>query len=107
MNREKLLGRRPKVEAVQYDGETYHVRAMNGAERLQFGKDVADEKSGERIALIVVARVVCDPDGNPLLMPEDVDQLTKVDGGLFEALATAALRLNGIGNSAVEDAKKN
>lgn len=106
-----LLSIKPAVTSVEVPGGTVHVRQFSAGDRaklLTIGKDI--EETGNHTAFLVhtVILAVCDQDGRRLYQEADYDRLAEhVPAPVLDAIAEAALRVNGMTKDAVEDAKKN
>lgn len=90
-------------------GGAVRVRAMTGAERDEFRASIASEGPapiGQFSAALLVACIV-DESGNRLFTADDMAALQAKSAKSIDAPAAVAMRLNGLGVTAVEDAVKN
>lgn len=88
-------------------GGAIGVIAMNGIARDAFNASVAKgQPQSLFIANLLVATVVDDA-GNPVFTVADVDALQKKNAAVTGRIADVAMKLNGLGASATEDAAKN
>jgi hypothetical protein len=91
-------------------GGTVRVRVMNGIERDEFRAAIASESGsvpvGQFSAALLAATCV-DENGARLFTMEDIKALQAKSATSLDAPAAAAMRLNGLGNTAVEAAAKN
>lgn len=91
-------------------GGAVRVRMMTGLERDQFRAAIAAENGGVSVGKFAAAllAVTCiDVDGNRLFSVEDVEALQAKAADALDLPAAVAMRLNGLGGQAVEDAVKN
>lgn len=91
-------------------GGSVRVRTMTGQERDEFRAAIATDEGGTPVgkfaaALLVVT--VVDEAGARLFSAADMDALQKKSAASLDAPATVAMRLNGLGGVAVEEAVKN
>lgn len=96
------------VEVKQWGG-TVRVRVMNGIERDEFRSLLAVEGGvpiGKFSAALLAATLI-DESGERLFSMDDIESLQKKSASSLDAPAAVAMRLNGLGGSAVEDAVKN
>lgn len=97
------------VEVPQWGG-TVRVRTMTGAERDEFRTLAASFEGGippAKFAAILLALTCIDENGARLFTVEDVDQLEEKSAGSVDIPAVVAMRINGLGGTAVQDAAKN
>lgn len=90
-------------------GGSVRVRTMNGIERDEFRALLSADGGipiGKFSAALLAATIV-DEKGERLFTMEDVEALQKKSAASLDAPAAVAMRLNGLGGSAVEDAVKN
>lgn len=97
------------VEVPQWGG-TVRVRMMNGSERDEFRTAIAG--SGDvvpvgRFSAALLAATCVDEHGRRLFTMGDVEALQAKSAASLDAPAQVAMRLNGLGGTAVEDAAKN
>lgn len=97
------------VEVPQWGGSV-RVRMMTGAERDEFRSVAASYESGlppAKFAAILLALTCVDETGARLFTVEDVDALEEKSAGSVDIPAVVAMRINGLGGTAVQDATKN
>lgn len=90
-------------------GGTVRVRTMTGAERDEFRAAIAGDGGvpvGKFSAALLAATLI-DADGNRLFSLDELDALQQKSGASLDVPAAVAMRLNGLGSSAVVDAVKN
>ena len=90
-------------------GGAVRVRMMNGMERDEFRAAISSEEPvpiGKFSAALLVATLV-DESGNRLFSADDMAALQAKSAKSLDAPAAVAMRLNGLGGGAVEDAVKN
>lgn len=90
-------------------GGTVRVRVMTGMERDEFRIAVAAEGGvaiGKFSAALLAATCI-DENGDRLFTMEDMEALQAKSASSLDAPANVAMRLNGLGGSAVADAAKN
>jgi hypothetical protein len=96
--------------AVPAWGGTVRVRTMNGQERDEFRAAIATEDGsvpvGRFNAALLVATLV-DESGERLFTAEDMAALQAKSAASLDKPASVAVRLNGLGGKAVEEAVKN
>jgi len=89
-------------------GGTVRIRSMTGQERDEFRTAISTEEGGVPVgkfaAALLVATIV-DESGNRLFTAEDMDALQKKSAASLDAPAAVAMRLNGLGGQAIEEAK--
>ncbi|MDB5297657.1 MAG: hypothetical protein JWO31_3640 [Phycisphaerales bacterium] len=113
MTRDQILAkaRNVKTEAVDVDGETYHVRCMSANDRDAWEAQFVEfEESGRKLEGFrarLLVRTLCDDAGALLLTEADTEAVGQMDGATANALFTVALRLNGMDAKAGEEARKN
>jgi hypothetical protein len=113
LNKSAILGaedlKHEDVEVPAWGG-TVRVRVMTGAERDEFRAAIASEDGsipvGKFSAALLVATCI-DETGARLFTMEDMDQLEEKSAASLDGPAAVAMRLNGLGGSAVQDAAKN
>lgn len=97
------------VDVPQWGG-TVRVRVMTGAERDAFRIAIATEEGGTpigRFSVALLAATLIDEQGARLFTMDDLDQLAEKSAASLDKPAAVAMRLNGLGVTAVEDAVKN
>lgn len=91
-------------------GGSVRVRTMTGQERDEFRTAISTEEGGIPVgkfaAALLVATLV-DESGERLFSAADMDALQKKSAASLDAPAAVAMRLNGLGGQATEDAVKN
>lgn len=101
-----------KLEAVEVEewGVTLYVKTLSGSERAKL-RSITDHltKSGRESEadthLLILS--ACDAQGNKVFADSDFAALNEKNASIITRVAMAALRVNGLGEQAVEDAKKN
>lgn len=96
-----------RVDVPEWGGFVY-CKTLGGAERDDFEQEHLDEKGNRksRVANIranLVARTVCDGDGNLLFGPGDVKALGKKNAKPLDRLFEVAMRLSGLSDKDIED----
>lgn len=97
------------VEVPEWGG-TVRVRVMTGAERDEFRTSIATEEGSVpvgRFSVALLAATLIDEQGARLFTMEEIDQLAEKSGTSIDKPALVAMRLNGLGGGAVEEAVKN
>jgi len=90
-------------------GGTVRVRTMTGIERDEFRAAIASEDGvpvGKFSAALLAATLI-DENGDRLFSVDDLAALQAKSASSLDAPAAVAMRLNGLGGSAVQDASKN
>ncbi|WP_426196183.1 hypothetical protein [Massilia sp. DWR3-1-1] len=112
LNKAAILGaedlKHEDVEVPAWGG-TVRVRVMTGAERDEFRASVASEEGVAlgRFSVALLAATLIDESGARLFTLDEIDQLAEKSAASIDKPAGVAMRLNGLGGSAVEDAVKN
>ena len=91
-------------------GGTVRVRTMTGQERDEFRNAISTEEGGVPVGKFAAALLVAtltDEAGARLFSADDMDSLRKKSAASLDAPAGVAMRLNGLGGQAVEEAVKN
>lgn len=91
-------------------GGSVRVRTMTGQERDEFRTAISTSEGGIPVGKFAAALLVAtliDEAGNRLFSGADMDALQKKSAASLDAPAAVAMRLNGLGGQAVEDAVKN
>lgn len=114
--REKLRrSGKPKIGAVEYEGESYPVRGMTGTERGKYMDLVAQRKaetkseSATPAVEIIAAFGLCEPDGAlsfDYTNAADIEELSSYDSGLLQACAMKLFELSGLAPGSGEAAEK-
>lgn len=91
-------------------GGIVRVRTMTGLERDQFRSAIANH--GEtlpvgKFSAALLAATLVDESGNRLFSIDDVESLQAKSAKALDGPAAVAMRLNGLGGAAVENAEKN
>lgn len=120
--RDRLFGlkKKARVEPVTIkdaDGseETYHVRTISAREQgaLESSLRLKDRRGNvvgvdqDQVRGRVVAACVCTPSGVPLCGQSDVGLLGDLPNVALHAIYEAAMKLNGLSGSSVEEEEKN
>lgn len=95
------------VEVKQWGG-TVRVRVMTGTERDEFRAMLASEEGSVpvgKFSAALLAATCIDETGARLFTLEDVEQLQEKSAASLDAPAAVAMRLNGLGGAAVDEAK--
>jgi hypothetical protein len=110
--RDKAAKRRKIKDADIPDIGTIRLRALSAGDAQQFQSDVkkakADGKNEEELAFSLIARSWIGDDGE-LLFPEEegIAFARTLDPETYNAIAKEVLALNGLSETAIEDAEKN
>jgi hypothetical protein len=91
-------------------GGSVRVRVMTGAERDAFREAIAAQGGDVAVgkfSATLLAFTCIDETGQRLFTLEDVEALRAKSASSLDTPATIAMRLNGLGGGAVEDATKN
>ncbi len=90
-------------------GGTVRVRVMTGAERDEFRTAIQSDDGVPvgKFSVALLAATLIDEAGIRLFTMDEVDQLAEKNASSLDKVAAIAMRLNGLGGSAVEDAVKN
>jgi hypothetical protein len=101
--------KRESVDVPELGGQV-HVRQISALERDQFEKSIAGRGRGDvadnmRARLVILCAV--DAAGTRLFRDEDADALGGLPVSVIEPIVEAAMRLNAMTPTAVEDARKN
>lgn len=113
LNKAAILG----VEDLKHEdvpvpawGGTVRVRMMTGAERDEWRGAISggeDKPAPGQMAAALLAATCVDESGARLFTIEDMDVLLEKSAAALDILTEVAMRLNGLGGSAVSDAAKN
>lgn len=97
---------RRQIEPVDIPGagRTY-VRVLTVAEKDDFDKDV--QESGGVSRPYILIHFCCKEDGSPEFDGFDIDRINRMPAGIVEPIINAALKLNRLTPSDVEDVRKN
>lgn len=99
LERLKKVGNKLRTEPVEFDGETFFVRNLTGAERHEMlVTRAALEKNGDALSDAHWAAIgLCEEDGTPVFTDDDgATVLGGFDGALVTKLALATLRISGL-----------
>ena len=109
LTRDQILAAGFRSEVVNTRIGDFRVRVMSGAAREQFEAVASDdrEKQRGRIRARWIRWTACDDAGNLLFGDDDIDVLAAMDSDIIIPVFEAALRINGLGAGAVEEAEKN
>lgn len=91
-------------------GGSVRVRVMTGQARDEYREFIASHEGKAQVgfyAATLVSVACIDENGARLFSLDDVEQLRQKCAAAVDIVANAAMRLNGLGGSAVEDAEKN
>ena len=90
-------------------GGSVRVRVMTGAERDDFRTAIQSDDAVPvgKFSVALLAATLIDEAGIRLFTMDEVDQLAEKNAASLDKVAAVAMRLNGLGGSAVEDAVKN
>lgn len=91
-------------------GGIVRIAAMNGAARDEYRTALAGAELGQHVSLFAATLLsLCcvDEAGNRLFDAADIPALRAKSTAALDALIVVAMRINGLGGSAVEDARKN
>lgn len=96
------------VEVPQWGGAV-RVRMMNGLERDEFREAIGDEGAIPvgRFSAALLAATCIDEKGERLFTMGDMEALQAKSARSLDAPAAVAMRLNGLGGAAFEEAAKN
>lgn len=89
-------------------GGTVRIRSMNGKERDEFFVVMAADGvtgKGNAIAAALLVATIIDESGAPVFTAADMDALQMRDADAIQTPAKVAMRLNGLGLQAIEEAK--
>ncbi len=113
LNKSAILGaedlKHEDVEVPAWGGSV-RVRVMTGAERDEFRAAIASESGGIPVGKFSAALLVAtciDETGARLFTMEDMEALQEKSAASLDAPAAVAMRLNGLGSEAVQEAEKN
>lgn len=112
LNKAAILGaedlKHEDVEVPAWGG-TVRVRAMTGAERDEFRAAIQSEDGVPvgKFSVALLAATLIDEAGARLFTMEELDQLAEKSAVSIDKPAAVAMRLNGLGGGAIEEATKN
>ena len=102
-------GKTVSFEVPEWGGEV-SVKSLNVRERDELGKiisDANDKGDNATILLAIIALTLVDKEGNQLFTSEEAEALADKSATTIENIAMEALKINGLGDKAVEEAEKN
>lgn len=107
LTREQILGAddlpKREVEVPEWSGAVY-VRALTGAERVQFERVVfSDTATDESVMAQLVALCTVDQEGNRLFTTDDVDALNGKNAKALNRISNAAILFNAL-DAGIEEA---
>lgn len=113
--REQILNAKVKklhsvsITDPEWGVDTLYIKLMNGKERLAFQKAAQNMKGTDESNIIpfVLIHTVCDADGNAIFQEQDSEAILSLTGTEVDKLFVASLKLNGLMENSVEEAKKN
>jgi hypothetical protein len=94
------------VEVPQWGGSV-RVRVMTGTERDEFHELIAGGVPVSKFSAALLAATCIDESGENLFSMDDIEALQAKSAKSLDEPATVAMRLNGLGRQAAEDAVKN
>ncbi|WP_321940043.1 hypothetical protein [Paraburkholderia sp. J8-2] len=110
MTREKILAARDRaseqVDVPEWGGPV-RVSVMSGAQREKLMKSLKTEHTPNEFAAHMVAATVVDEAGVPIFTDDDLGVIANKSEEVLARIVGVAMRLNGFGASAVEEAAKN
>lgn len=89
---------------------TVHVRTLSGDDRAQLTAVMKQLEKQNRLSDLATHTVIlacCEPNGERCFSKDDFGALNGKSAKALERIAAAAMKLNGMAEDAVEDAKKN
>lgn len=89
------------------DGVGVRVRSITVAEHKDFTSRLKEGDDDATIAASLMVVACVDETGSPLFTEADAAMLLAQDASAVKRIGRAAMRLNGLGKMAVEDARKN
>ncbi|WP_176307906.1 hypothetical protein [Burkholderia ambifaria] len=110
LNRDQILGaldlKTESVDVPEWGGMVL-VSVMSGAARDALMEEVANPQKASRFQAVMVAATVVGENGKALFTADDVDALTGKNPEVMARVVSVAMRINGIGQKAVEETAKN
>ena len=97
--------KRVPVEVPEWE-TTVYVRTMTGLEQDRF-EVFAKEEGGLNVRAALLVASVCDEDGQPVFVAEDIPALGEKSGAALDRLVEVAMRLSGIGKKDMDALEKN
>ena len=88
-------------------GVPVHIRQMSALQAEEFYAKAKDAVGAFDTAALLVSMCLCDEAGNLLCQQDGVNQVMQLGKDAVEELASLAMKVNGLGAKAVEDAAKN
>jgi hypothetical protein len=109
LSREAILGAEDRtivpVNVPEWGG-TVHVRVLSGSERDAWELEhVANPGANFRARFL--AYCACDPDGNPLFSPSDIEALSSKSGAALQRLFKKAAKLNLVSTADIDELEGN
>ena len=105
-----------KIEPVELDNGIVYVKELTGRGLLEYNDKIEELKklnpelttaSSLQLAALLVAKTVCDGEGNLLFTEADVDALMNNSLGIIKLLAEKAMQVCGISQEAIEEVSAN
>lgn len=92
-------------------GGMVRMRVLSGAARDDFNaylKSFGDEpRPPSAVSAALLVQICIDDAGQPMFTMDDIELLRAKSAAALDVMATAAMRINGMGEAAVSDAEKN
>ncbi|MBU9154207.1 hypothetical protein KTD28_06240 [Burkholderia gladioli] len=110
LTRDQILAARDletEVVHVPEWGGDVRIGVMSGKAREVLMDSLAEQQPLSRFQALMLASTIVDDDGAPIFSADDVEQLRCKSTEVLVRLVEIAMRLNKIGQTAVEDAEKN
>jgi len=109
-SRDALRSFRPKVHQHEYEGKSFHIRALSGAGRAKYLELVAAAGDSSPSMAKVVALGLCEEDGvltYNVDNEKDVAEINEVDGAVLQSIVFKLYEISGLTKKAIESAEKN
>ncbi|WP_186137964.1 hypothetical protein [Burkholderia gladioli] len=110
LTRDQILAARDletEVVHVPEWGGDVRIGVMSGKARELLMDSLAEQQPLSRFQALMLASTIVDDAGTPIFSADDVEQLRGKSTEVLVRLVEVAMRLNKIGQTAVEDAEKN
>ncbi|WP_186060997.1 hypothetical protein [Burkholderia gladioli] len=110
LTRDQILAARDletEVVHVPEWGGDVRIGVMSGKAREVLMDSLAEQQPLSRFQALMLASTIVDDAGTPIFSADDVEQLRGKSTEVLVRLVEVAMRLNKIGQTAVEDAEKN
>lgn len=110
LTRDQILAARDletEVVSVPEWGGDVRIGVMSGKAREILMDSLAEQQPLSRFQALMLASTVVDDAGTPIFSADDVEQLRGKSTEVLVRLVEVAMRLNKIGQTAVEEAEKN